>query len=60
MYLDINLIKHSVFNIEGRRYRMSFIAKVLRAIAGLGTSGTVGCAHVWLDEAEMPASLIER
>lgn len=39
---------------------MSLIAKVLKAIASLGTSGNVGCAHIWLDEAEMPTSLIER
>lgn len=39
---------------------MSLIAKVLKAIAGLGTAGNVGCAHLWIDEAEMPASLIER
>lgn len=39
---------------------MSLIAKVLKAIAGLGTSGTVGCLHVWIDEPKMPASLIEK
>lgn len=39
---------------------MSLIAKVLKAIAGLGTSGNVGCLHLWIDEPKMPASLIER
>lgn len=39
---------------------MSLIAKVLKAIAGLGTSGNVGCLKLWIDEPKMPASLIER
>jgi hypothetical protein len=39
---------------------MSFIAKVLRMISSLGTSGTVGCNKLWIDEAEMPKSLVEK
>lgn len=39
---------------------MSFIAKVLRMISSMGTSGTVGCVRWWLDEPEMPRSLIEK
>lgn len=39
---------------------MSFIAKVLRMISSMGTSGTVGCLKTWLDEPEMPKSLIEK
>lgn len=39
---------------------MSFLAKVLRSIAGLGIGGNVGCMHFWLDEPEMPKSMIER
>lgn len=39
---------------------MSFIAKVLRMISSMGTSGTVGCWHGWIDEPEMPKSLIEK
>ena len=39
---------------------MSFLAKVLRSIAGLGIGGNVGCIMLWLDEPEMPKSMIER
>ncbi len=39
---------------------MSFIAKVLRMISNMGTSGTVGCMKFWLDEPKMPKSLIEK
>ena len=39
---------------------MSFISKVLRMISSMGTSGTVGCNIFWIDEPEMPKSLIEK
>jgi cyclic lactone autoinducer peptide len=39
---------------------MAFISNILKAIAGLGTSGNVGCLHLWLDEPQMPKSLIEK
>lgn len=39
---------------------MSFISKILTAIGNLGSASTVGCIYLWIDEAEMPASLIEK
>lgn len=39
---------------------MSFFSKILTAIANLGIGSSVGCIHIWIDEAEMPASLIEK
>ncbi len=39
---------------------MSFLARVLKSIAGLGIGGNVGCIMLWLDEPEMPRSIIEK
>lgn len=39
---------------------MSFIAKTLLMISTLGANGDSSCNHGWLDEPEMPASLIEK
>lgn len=39
---------------------MSFIAQALLSIATLGANGDSACSHAWLDEPEMPASLIEK
>jgi len=39
---------------------MSFIAKLLKAIGSLGSSSNVGCKKLWLDEPQMPKSMIER
>ena len=39
---------------------MSFIAKTLLMISTLGAGGDSGCIHGWIDEPEMPASLIEK
>lgn len=40
--------------------KMSFIAKTLLMISTFGASSDSGCIHGWIDEPEMPASLIEK
>lgn len=39
---------------------MSLIAKLLKAIGSLGSSSNVGCMRLWIDEPQMPKSMIER
>lgn len=39
---------------------MNFLAKILKAIASLGSSGTTGCWKLVLDEPVMPKSMIEK
>lgn len=39
---------------------MMFLAKLFSAIGSLGSIGTVGCAHWFIDEPKMPRSLIEK
>jgi cyclic lactone autoinducer peptide len=39
---------------------MSFIAKILKAIGNLGSGSSVGCWKLWIDEPEMPKSMIEK
>lgn len=39
---------------------MSFIAKILKAIGSLGSGANVACLRGWLDEPQMPKSMIER
>lgn len=39
---------------------MEFLANILKGISIFGGSETVGCARFWLDEPEMPESMIEK
>lgn len=39
---------------------MNFLAKILKAIASLGSSGTAGCWKLIIDEPVMSKSMIEK
>ena len=39
---------------------MEIIANIFKALGEISTSGTVACWHWFLDEPEMPKSMIEK